>query len=85
VERENEHVVHDAAETWSGEPNPRIAEYDGQLDDFLAGDVQAVHFEATDQSQWSATVTMRDGEVWQLKFGAKNPSARGYAFAERVD
>lgn len=71
-------------QVWSGEENPRIQEYQGVLDDFLATDVQSVHFEANDDSQWYATITMRGGEVWQLKFGAKNPAAKGYAFAEQV-
>jgi hypothetical protein len=58
---------------------------DGQLDEFRAEDVKLVHFEATDQSQWYLTVELTDGQVWQLKFGAKNDRAAGYAFAERVE
>jgi hypothetical protein len=85
VERAQERVILEPEETWTGEPNPRIEEYEGQLDDFLASDVQAVHFEATDQSQWCATITMRDGGVWQLTFGAKNPNAKGHAHAEQVE
>lgn len=57
---------------------------DGTLDDFCAYDVKFVHFEATDQSQWYATVELNSGEVWQLRFGARNDRAKGYAFAEQV-
>lgn len=85
AELESQRVILSPEPLWTGEENPRIQEYDGKLDDFLASDVQAVHFEATDQSQWYATVTMRDGTVWQLKFGASNPTAKGYAFAEQVE
>jgi hypothetical protein len=86
IKMHEEHVVFEPEpEVWSGEENPRVSEYDGQLDDFLASDVQGVHFEATDQAQWYATVTMRNGEVWQLRFGATNPRARGYAIAEKVE
>lgn len=86
VERAGERLVlHPEPEMWSGEENPRIQEYDGELDDFLASDVQAVHFEATDQSQWYATVTMRDGPVWQLTFGAKNVNAKGFAHVEQIE
>jgi hypothetical protein len=85
VKHYQEHVVHEPEPVWTGEENPRVEEYDGNVDDFLASDVQAVHFEATDQAQWYATVTMRSGEVWQLRFGAKNPNAKGYAIAERVE
>lgn len=85
AERESERVVlQPEPELWTGEENPRIQDYDGQLDDFLACDVQAVHFEATDHNQWYATVSMRDGRVWQLKFGAKNPHAKGFARVERI-
>lgn len=84
VKLHEEHVIHEP-EPWSGEENPRVEEYEGNLDDFLASDVQGVHFEAIDQSRWSATVTMRDGEVWQLSFGAVNPNAKGYASAEKVE
>ncbi len=66
--------------------NPRITydEPSGPLDDFMATNVAMVHFEALDQSQWYATVQLDDGQVWQLKFGAKNDQAAGYAFTERV-
>jgi hypothetical protein len=64
---------------------PRVGlDDDGTLDDFMAQDVKMVHFEALDQSQWYLTVELASGEVWQLKFGACNDRAKGYAFAEQV-
>lgn len=57
---------------------------DGILDDFSAVDVKLVHFEALAESQWYATVELNNGEVWQLRFGACNDRAKGYAFAEQV-
>lgn len=66
--------------------NPRITnDPDGTLDDFQATDVKMVHFEALDESRWYATVELNDGRVWQLNFGAVNPTARGYAFAELIE
>jgi hypothetical protein len=65
--------------------NPRVGtDEDGTLDDFLATDVQMIHFEALDDSQWYATVKLANGELWQLNFGAINTRARGYARAEQV-
>lgn len=57
---------------------------DGTLDEFVARDVRTVHFEALDQSQWYLTVELASGDIWQLKFGACNDRAKGYAFAEQV-
>lgn len=66
-------------------PNPRVSlDEDGTLDDFAAADVKLVHFEALDDAQWYATVVLANGEMWQLDFGARNPQAKGYARAERV-
>lgn len=60
--------------------NPRIQlDDDGTLDDFRATDVKLVHFEAIGESQWYLTVELNDGRVWQLDFGARNSSAKGYA------
>jgi hypothetical protein len=65
--------------------DPRISlDDDGTLDDFAAVGVKLVHFEALDQSQWYLTVELHDGAIWQLKFGACNDRAKGYAFAEQV-
>jgi hypothetical protein len=65
--------------------DPRISlDDDGTLDDFAAVGVELVHFEALDQSQWYLTVELKDGAIWQLKFGARNDRAKGYAFAEQV-
>lgn len=64
---------------------PRInLDDDGTLDDFAAWGVKMVHFEAMDQSQWCLTVELDNGDVWQLRFGARNDRALGYAFAEQV-
>lgn len=69
----------------TGEEMPRIRlDADGTLDDFYAEDIRSVHFEAMDQSQWYLSVTLNDGQVWQLRFGARNDRAKGYAFTERV-
>lgn len=66
-------------------PSPRVSlDEDGTLDDFAATGVETVHFEALDDAQWYATIKLTGGEVWQLNFGARNPSAKGYARAERV-
>ena len=65
--------------------NPRISkDDDGTLDDFLATDVKSVHFEALDQSQWYLDIELNDGRIWQLNFGARNSSARGFAIEEQV-
>jgi hypothetical protein len=65
--------------------DPRISlDADGTLDDFAAVGVKLLHFEALDQSQWYLTVELNDGAIWQLKFGARNDRAKGYAFAEQV-
>lgn len=65
--------------------NPRVSlDEDGTLDDFAATDVENVHFEAIDDARWYATIQLRNGEVWQLNFGAQNPHVRGYERAERV-
>lgn len=58
---------------------------DGTLDDFCAWDVKMVHFEALDQSQWYMTVETNSGEIWQLRFGACNDRAKGYAYADQID
>lgn len=64
---------------------PRVGlDDDGHLDDFLAENVKMVHFEATDESAWYATVTLADGRVWQLNFGAQNTETPGFARAEQV-
>jgi hypothetical protein len=64
---------------------PRIGlDDDGTLDDFAASDVKLVHFEALDQSQWYLAIELNSGDIWQLKFGACNDRAKGYAFAEQV-
>lgn len=66
--------------------SPRISlDEDGTLDDFAASSVEAIHFEAIDQSRWYLTVILHGGDIWQLNFGAQNPSAKGYARAERVE
>jgi hypothetical protein len=65
--------------------NPRIGlDEDGTLDDFAATDVEAVHFEAIDDAAWYATIELRNGEIWQLHFGAHNSRARGYSRAEQI-
>lgn len=67
------------------ESNPRIGlDDDGTLDDFYATGISSVHFEAIDQAAWYATITLADGRIWQLNFGAKNDRAHGYAMEERV-
>lgn len=64
---------------------PRVGlDDDGRLDDFMAEDVKMVHFEAIDESGWYATVTLTDGRVWQLNFGAQDTGAPGFARAEQV-
>jgi hypothetical protein len=63
--------------------NPRInLDQDGTLDDFYATNIQYLHFEALDDAQWYATIQLDSGEIFQLHFGAKNPSAKGYARVE---
>ncbi len=57
---------------------------DGTLDEFIAHDVEAVHFEAMDEAEWWLAFTLRTGDVWHLNFGARNPRAKDYARAERV-
>jgi hypothetical protein len=57
---------------------------DGTLDEFIADNVQSVHFEAMDAAEWWMAITLGNGEVWHLNFGAKNPRAKGYANAELV-
>jgi hypothetical protein len=70
--------------------NPRIRIDDAwpddseHLDDFMATDVAMVHFEALDQSQWYMTIELKDGQVWQLHFGARNSRAQGYAQANKI-
>lgn len=65
--------------------NPRVSlDDDGTLDDFFATGVRAVHFEALDKSRWYATVTLDNGDIWQLDFGAQNDRANGYARAEFI-
>ncbi|WP_283612360.1 hypothetical protein [Mycolicibacterium poriferae] len=64
---------------------PRVVDdANGHLDDFLARDVRMVHFEATDESAWYATIELAGGAVWQLHFGADEPSRPGQSRAERV-
>lgn len=66
-------------------PSPRVRlDEGGMLDDFCAKDVKLVHFEAMDEADWWLSVEMADGQVWHLNFGARNPRAKGYARAERV-
>lgn len=67
--------------------NPRVAfDEDGAtLNDFAATAVEGIHFEAIDDARWYATILLKNGETWQLDFGARNPRARGYARAERVE
>ena len=63
--------------------NPRIKTYpDGTLDDFVAVDVQMVHFEAVDDCRWYATIFLDDGNIWTLNFGSATPRAKGFANAE---
>ncbi len=66
--------------------NPRVStDEDGQtLDDFKAGNVRMVHFEAIDETAWYATIELNDGQIWQLHFGAHNSRARGYSRAEQI-
>lgn len=73
----------------SDEPNPRVS-YDEEpdddtLDDFMARDVEWVHFEALDDCRWYANVQLRNGELWTLNFGSVTGRARGYAHAERIE
>ncbi|MCG7596330.1 hypothetical protein [Mycobacterium sp. PSTR-4-N] len=64
---------------------PRVVDdANGHLDDFLARDVRMVHFEATDESAWYATIELADGTIWQLHFGARDPSQPGYSRSERI-
>lgn len=64
---------------------PRVGlDDDGRLDDFMAEDVKMVHFEAIDESGWYATVTLSDGQAWQLNFGAQDTETPGFARAEQV-
>ena len=57
--------------------NPRIGlDADGTLDDFMARDVDMVHFEALSESRWYATIRLSDGRVFQLNYGARNETAR---------
>jgi len=63
----------------------RVKCYDGKLDDFMARDVEMVHFEALDECAWYATVVLASGEIWQLNFGARNERAKGYARADWVE
>lgn len=65
---------------------PRVGlDDDGTLDDFAAREVELIHFEALGQSQWYATIVLKNGDTWQLNFGATNPNAKGYARAEQVE
>lgn len=57
---------------------------DDNLDEFIATDVKAVHFEALDDCRWYANVELVNGELWTLNFGSVSGRARGYANAERV-
>lgn len=52
------------------------------LDEFVLTDVASVHFEAMGQAQYWMAVTMTDGRVFNVNFGAVNPAARGYAWIE---
>ena len=74
----------------SGDTNPTptdpcvVLDDDGTLDDFCAVDVKLVHFEATDDADWYATIELVNGEIWQLNFGAFSPKAKGYARADKI-
>jgi hypothetical protein len=52
------------------------------LDEFVLYDVATVHFEAMNDAQFWMSLTMADGRVFDVNFGALNPNARGYARIE---
>lgn len=58
---------------------------DANLDEFIAHNVKAVHFEALADCAWYANVYMADGQVWTLNFGSVTGRAKGYANAEQVE
>lgn len=58
---------------------------DETLDEFIARDVELVHFEALDDCRWYANIKLADGQLWTLNFGSVSGRARGYANAEQVE
>lgn len=64
---------------WDEPPN------DDTLDEFIAQDVQWVHFEALDECRWYANIKLANGQLWTLNFGSVTGRARGYANAEQVE
>lgn len=52
------------------------------LDELVAQGVQSVHFEAMGDAQFWLRLKFFDGRAWHINCGAKNPAAKGYAFAE---
>lgn len=58
---------------------------DDTLDEFVARDVDCVHFEALDDCRWYANIFMRDGQIWTLNFGSVTGRAKGYANADQVE
>lgn len=64
---------------WDEEPD------DDTLDEFIAKDVESVHFEALDDCRWYANVKLNDGQLWTLNFGSVTGRAKGYANAEQVE
>lgn len=56
--------------------NPRISwDDDGTLDYLFASDVDSVLYELLSDNTGIVNVFMKDGNVWCINFGAKNPKA----------
>ena len=57
----------DVRENYLQYPHPRITlDDDGTLDDFYATQVESVHFEALDESQWYINIVLNDGQQYQI-------------------
>ena len=66
--------------------NP-IVRYDseaegGQLDEFIAFDVESVHFEAMSNNTWWIGIVLHDGRMWAINCGALNGRTKAYAHCE---
>jgi len=60
----------------------RVTEIDGQLNEFVARNVN-VHFEDMGDGDWWIGVDFDNGDHWALNFGTINPRAKTYARAEK--
>ncbi|UYL87912.1 hypothetical protein SEA_MALISHA_83 [Gordonia phage Malisha] len=56
--------------------------YGDTLDEIVAKDVKHIHFEQMGDAQFWMSLELSNGEYWHANFGASNPRAKGYSFAE---